>query len=274
MLILLSPAKTLDLDAPSRVAEPTLPRHLDDAAALVRTLRGKSARALGELMGVGESLAALNRRRFRDWAPPFDATNARPAIEAFRGDVYAGFDVDTLGDEDLAVAQRHVRILSGLYGVLRPLDLMQAYRLEMGTRLATRRGRTLYEFWGARLTEALAAELAGARSPLVVDLASKEYSRAVDARALPAPVVTPAFRDAKGGEYRTVPLFAKRARGAMARHLVREREVALAAVRRFDALGYRYDEARSSEAEPVFVRDEAAARRAGAATGGRTGPAG
>ena len=260
MLILLSPAKTLDMDAPSRVTAPTLPAHLDDAETLVRALRGRSAKALGELMGLSAPLAALNRQRYRDWARPFDADVARPAIEAFRGDVYAGLDVDTLAASELDVAQRRVRILSGLYGVLRPFDLMRAYRLEMGTRLATRRGRTLYDFWGSRLTEALNAELAGADGACVVNLASNEYFRAVDPGALTAPVVSPAFRDERNGEYKVISFFAKRARGAMARHLVRADDASLDAVRAFAGLGYRYDEASSTDAVPVFLRDERTAR--------------
>ncbi len=267
MLILLSPAKTLDMDTPSRVSDPTQPQHLDQSAALARTLRGKSARALGELMGLSESLAALNRRRFRDWAPPFGPENARPAIEAFRGDVYAGFDVDTLERADLDAAQRHVRILSGLYGVLRPLDLMQAYRLEMGTRLSTRRGRSLYDFWGERLTDALNEELAqagtGDGAP-IVNLASNEYYKAVQPKRLIAPVVAPTFKDEKGGQYKTISFFAKRARGAMARHLVREREVSRDAVRAFTGLGYRYDARSSTDATPVFLRSAKAAERAAA----------
>lgn len=272
MLILLSPAKTLDMVTPSRVTAPTRPRHLDDSARLARTLRGRSARALGELMGLSDPLAALNRQRFRDWAPPFDAANARPAIEAFRGDVYAGFDVDTLDEEDLAAAQRHVRILSGLYGVLRPLDLMQAYRLEMGTRLPTRRGANLYDFWGARLTDALNAELEAGRAGHVVNLASNEYCKAVHPKRLAAPVISPAFRDEKDGGYRMVSFFAKRARGAMARHLVREREVSPEAVRAFTGLGYRYDRGTSTDAVPVFLRTEKVAAREAARGGARGTP--
>ena len=262
MLILLSPAKTLDMDAPSRVAAPTMPAHLDESERLVRTLRGKSAKALGTLMDLSEPLAALNRQRYRDWARPFDADVARPAIEAFRGDVYAGLDVDTLDAAELDAAQRRVRILSGLYGVLRPFDLMRAYRLEMGTRLSTRRGSTLYEFWGTRLTDALNAELADGDGAPVVNLASNEYFRAVDPRALAVPVVSPVFRDGKRGEHRVISFFAKRARGAMARHLVRADDASPDAVRAFDGLGYRFDASSSTDATPVFLRDERTARAA------------
>ena len=264
MLILLSPAKTLDVDSPSRVAAPTEPVHLDQAAALARTLKGKSAKALGELMSLSEPLAALNRRRFADWATP-GTEGTRPAIEAFRGDVYAGLDVDTLDAAELDVAQRRVRILSGLYGILRPFDRMRPYRLEMGTRLSTRRGASLYDFWGSRLTEALVAELDGAGDAPLVNLASNEYFRTVDPKALPVPVVSPAFRDERNGEYKVISFFAKRARGAMARHLVRSDEVSLEAVRRFDGLGYRHDPAASTDAVPVFLRDAADAAAASAA---------
>ena len=168
MLILLSPAKTLDMQTPSRVADPTLPGFMEESEKLVKTLRRYPKRKLGELMNISESLAELNAQRFTQWESEFDTRNARPAIQAFRGDVYVGLDADTLGKRDLNYAQKHLRILSGLYGVLKPLDLMQAYRLEMGTSLKTRRGKSLYEFWGDRITEHLNSELELQKQPVII----------------------------------------------------------------------------------------------------------
>lgn len=261
MLILLSPAKTLDMDTPTLVGRHSQPAHLDESERLVKTLRNKSAKALGAMMSISPSLATLNRDRFRAWQPPFDADNARPAIEAFRGDVYAGFDVDTLDETDLDFAQDHLRILSGLYGLLRPYDLMQAYRLEMGTRLKTRRGESLYDWWGSRLTDSIDEKLAAVTSPLVINCASNEYSKAVDLGALNAPVVSPVFHDEKNGEYKMISFFAKKARGAMARHLVRERAVTMEAVMDFDGLGYTYSRQGSKEGAPMFRRSEKIAAR-------------
>lgn len=257
MLILLSPAKTLDLDSPLRAPQVTQPQFLTEAESLVRTARRQSARRLGELMNISPALATLNRDRFRDWTPQHDASSARPAIQAFRGDVYTGLDADTLDEQDLAFAQARLRILSGLYGVLRPLDLMHAYRLEMGTRLPTRRGKTLYDFWGDRVARALDEQAQGAA---IVNLASNEYFSVVARPGVRAPVVSPVFLDEKGGTYKTISFFAKRARGAMARHLVQSRADEPDALQSFTGLGYRYIASASSAAAPVFRRSERAAR--------------
>jgi len=262
MLILLSPAKTLDVDTPTRVGPTTQPRFLTHADSLVRTARRQSARGLGELMSISPALATLNRERFRDWRIEHDEQAARPAIQAFRGDVYTGLDADTLEQGDLSFAQDHLRILSGLYGVLRPLDLMRAYRLEMGTRLPTRRGKTLYDFWGDRVAAALDQESAG--EP-IVNLASNEYYEVVARPGAASPVVSPVFHDEKNGTYKVISFFAKRARGAMARHLIRSRagdaqglDEALAS---FTSLGYRYCASDSTSAAPLFRRSEQAAQR-------------
>jgi len=261
MLILLSPAKTLDVQTPTRVGPTTQPRFLEHTESLVRTARRQSARKLGELMSISPALATLNRDRFRDWCIEHDDQRARPAIQAFRGDVYTGLDADTLDGDDLAFAQDRLRILSGLYGVLRPLDLMHAHRLEMGTRLPTRRGRTLYDFWGARLAAALDEE---ANGEPIVNLASNEYYEVIGRPGAASTVVSPVFQDEKGGSYKIISFFAKRARGAMARHLIRSRAGTTArtldeALTGFDSLGYRYVESESSETVPVFRRSERAA---------------
>lgn len=260
MLILLSPAKTLDMDTPTRVSSATQPGFMDESQKLVTTLKRYRKGKLGELMKLSESLAALNVERFESWQPPFDTENARPAIQAFRGDVYVGLDADTLNKRDLAFAQKHLRILSGLYGILKPLDLMQAYRLEMGTPLKTRRGKNLYEFWGERLTAQINDELEAMNKAAVINLASNEYFQSVKKNSLVAPLVSPVFKDEKNGSYKVISFFAKKARGAMARHLVTTRAKGLDDVLTFKGLGYRYNKAASSEGQPVFLRSEKAAQ--------------
>ncbi len=260
MLILLSPAKTLDMQTPSRVAKPSLPGFMEESEKLVKTLRRYPKKKLGELMHISEALATLNAERFKQWSPEFDENNSRPAIQAFRGDVYVGLDADSLGARDLNYAQKHLRILSGLYGVLKPLDLMQAYRLEMGTALKTRQGKSLYEFWGDTITEHLNSELTTQKSSLVVNLASNEYFKSVRKANLDSPLISPVFKDEKNGNYKIISFFAKKARGAMARQLIQKRASSADDVFGFDALGYRFSEQDSSEGQPVFLRSEKAAQ--------------
>jgi len=260
MLILLSPAKTLDMETPARFSDLSQPSFLEDSTSLVKSLRRYRKAKLGELMNISQPLAQLNVERFQTWDPPFDADNARPAFQAFRGDVYTGLDADTLNKRDLQFAQKHLRILSGLYGVLKPLDLIQAYRLEMGTSLKTRKGKNLYDFWGSRITDSLNSELAGFKLPTVVNLASNEYFKSVKAQQLTAPLVSPVFKDEKNGQYKIISFFAKKARGAMARHLIQTRAKDVSAVTQFADLGYTYSQADSSEGQPVFLRSERAAQ--------------
>jgi cytoplasmic iron level regulating protein YaaA (DUF328/UPF0246 family) len=256
VLIVLSPAKSLDYESPLATDKRSEPTMLDDAAELVEIMRAKTPRQLSNLMGISPDLAELNFERFQDWERPFTPETARPAILAFDGDVYRGLDAASFNQRDFTHAQKVLRVLSGLYGVLRPLDLMMPYRLEMGTRLKTPRGRNLYEFWGHRIADEL--NKAMVESPgraALVNLASNEYFRSVDTDVLEAPVVTPAFLDAKGsGDYRTVAFFAKRARGAMASWVIRNRVASPAELRGFDGLGYAYSTERSSEDRPVFLR--------------------
>lgn len=259
MLILISPAKTLDMDTPSRFVDVSLPQHIEQSEKLVKSLRNYSKKRLQELMNISDSLAALNQQRFKNWQPTFTQSNSRPAIQAFRGDVYVGLDADSLGKKDLKFAQQHLRILSGLYGVLKPLDLMQAYRLEMGTALNTRYGKNLYEFWGDMITESLNAELAEKGHDAMVNLASNEYFKSVKSKQLLATLVTPVFKDQKNGQYKVISFFAKKARGSMARYLIQQQADSSEAIRDFRELGYRYNKAASTAGQAVFLRTEKAA---------------
>lgn len=252
------------MQTPSRVPEPTVPGFMVESETLVKSLRRYRKKKLGELMNISEQLAELNTQRFDDWQPEFTPENSRPAIQAFRGDVYIGLDADTLGKRELNYAQKHLRILSGLYGVLKPLDLMQAYRLEMGTSLKTRRGKSLYDFWGDSITRHLNEELEAQKRPseqqIVVNLASNEYFKSVKAGKLDGNLSSPVFKDEKNGNYKIISFFAKKARGAMARHLIQQRAKSIDDVLGFDSLGYRYAESESLEGQPVFLRSEKAAQ--------------
>ena len=252
MLIVLSPAKRLDFTEP----DPRLPaserRFREDTASLARTARGRTVAELRRLMSLSDDLARLNRERFQ----AFDAgsTDGVQAAFAFAGDVYEGLKARDLDAAGLAFAQDHVRILSGLYGLLRPLDRIQPYRLEMGTRLKTRRGASLYDFWGDRISKCLNADAEGHTDATLVNLASQEYFGVVDAKALKLPVVTPQFRESRDGESRIISFFAKKARGGMARFAIDERIERAEDLKAFDRDGYRFDKAASSDTEWIFIR--------------------
>lgn len=257
MLTLLSPAKTLDLDSRVPTRKNTQPRMLDESQALVEVMRGKSPGELSDLMGISDDLARLNAERFADFSLPFTPKNARPAVFMFDGDVYRGLDAPQRFDaRDLTEAQKTLRILSGLYGLLRPLDLVQPYRLEMGTRLVTDRGNSLYRWWGSRITDLLAEDLAASPgSDVVVDLASEEYSGAVDLDGLDARIVTPRFEDqGPNGDWKVISFSAKRARGLMAGWIVTHRIRSARALREFDEGGYRLVPELSRPYAPVFRR--------------------
>ncbi len=247
MLMLLSPAKSLVEGSAVGGLPATQPAMLDQTETLMKTTRRLSAPKLQELMGISDKLAVLNRRRFRDWTTPFTPENARQAVLTFNGDVYRGLDAGTLSGEDLAFAQEHVVILSGLYGVLRPLDLIQPYRLEMGTQLKTRRGKDLYSFWGERITEQLNQLTAGRDDRTVVNLASGEYFSSVQPEKLAGPLVTPVFKDVKDGKARVLSFFATAARGMMARWATQNRAASADRLRAFDGGGYVLQEALSTE---------------------------
>jgi len=256
MLMVVSPAKTLDFDVPAYGGQCTQPEFLDDSESLVRTMRRKSAPQLMSLMQISPDLAKLNRDRFRDWQRPFSEENAKAAVFVFRGDVYQGLGAERFKRRDLEFAQDRLRILSGLYGVLRPLDWMQAYRLEMGSRLGTRRGRDLYAFWGDRISLALKNALPNARDPVLINLASNEYFRAVRPDVLQCRVVTPVFQEESSGRLRVLGMFAKRARGLMARFAITNRLRDPEGLKEFCDAGYRYQPDLSTESRWLFTRPQ------------------
>lgn len=259
MLSVISPAKSLDFETPATTAVHTQPDYLDQSRELIEILRDYSPQRLSELMGISDKLAALNAARFGEWHTPFTTDNAKPAVQAFKGDVYVGLAAETFSDDDNAFAQRHMRILSGLYGLLRPLDLIQPYRLEMGTRLGNSAGRDLYAFWRETLTRDLDDAVAASGSAVLVNLASNEYFKAIDSRQLQARVVTPVFKDEKSGKFKIISFHAKRARGLMAAWIVRERLDDPEGLKAFNVAGYAYSPAMSEGDTLVFTRPEGAA---------------
>ena len=257
MLLLLSPAKTLDFDSAAPPVALSSPRYAARALELIEVLRGHDVGSVAGLMDLSENLAELNVGRYQAFSSRHTARNSKPALFAFNGDVYEGLDAASLGLEDIAWAQQHLAILSGLYGVLRPLDRMQPYRLEMGTRLATPQGKDLYAFWGDEIARHLDAALRGDPEPVIVNLASEEYFKAVDRRVLRAPVLQCVFQDWKGGGWKIISFHAKRARGLMARHAIRVRARGPADLQSFDAEGYAFDAAASEPDRLVFRRRQA-----------------
>lgn len=255
MLFLLSPAKALDYETPPVTSKHTQPLFVPQASELIEVLREKSPQQIAELMDLSDPLAGLNVARYQAWVPTFTPQNAKQAVLAFNGDVYEGLDARTLSEADLAWAQQHVCILSGLYGVLRPLDLMQPYRLEMGTRLPTARGNNLYQFWGRQIADYLNQRAAEDPQPLVINLASEEYFKSVDRKVLQPRVVTCVFEELKGDRYKVVSFMAKRARGLMVRHAVTCRASQVEDLMRFDQEGYRFVPAASDSDRLVFRRD-------------------
>ncbi len=257
MLVLLSPAKTLDYELPRVTERFSQPELLSESTRLITHCRTLTPAQLASLMSISDKLAGLNAARFAEWQPEFDLDNARQAILAFKGDVYTGLAVADFSTDDFEFAQLHLRILSGLYGVLRPLDLMQAYRLEMGTRLANERGKDLYTFWGSIITEHLNLTLAEQSMPLVLNLASEEYFKAVKPKALAGRLISPVFEDEKNGKYKIISFHAKKARGMMARFIIKQRIDRPEGVLDFAEQGYRYCPEGSTPERPLFRRAEA-----------------
>jgi uncharacterized protein len=256
MLILLSPAKSLDFDRPPPSTETTRPALLADAQQLAGQLREFPPAQLGRLMGISDKLAAQVADQYEQWERAPTTSRAKPALFAYRGDVYAGLDADTFTTKNIEFAQNHLRILSGLYGVLRPLDLIQPYRLEMATPLKTSRGRDLYEFWGDRITRELEQALRASGGETIINLASNEYFKVIDAKALGLRVVTPTFKDKKDGKYRFLTFYGKRARGQMARYLIQRRLKRPDSLKKsYEVDGYQFNGELSSETEWVFTRD-------------------
>lgn len=254
MLFLLSPAKSLDYDTPAGDVPHTQPLFIKQSAELIAILREKSPQEIAELMSLSDALSGLNVARYQAWSTKFTAKNAKQAVLAFNGDVYEGLDAKTLKADDLAWAQEHVCILSGLYGVLRPLDWMQPYRLEMGTQLANAKGNNLYKFWGTQIADYLNQRLQADKTPVVVNLASQEYFKSVDKKALKARVIECVFEDYKGGKYKIISFLAKRARGLMARYAATHHVSTPKQLEKFNLEGYAFDAAASEADRLVFRR--------------------
>ncbi|ARP96021.1 peroxide stress protein YaaA [Bordetella genomosp. 13] len=257
MLFLLSPAKKLDYDSPVLVTTHTQPLFVDRAAALIKVLKTKSADDIAQLMDLSPALSELNVSRYASWKRTFTQDNSRQAVLAFNGDVYEGLQAGSLSERQLEWAQEHVVILSGLYGALRPLDLMQPYRLEMGTRLETSKGANLYDYWGSTIAEYLNERQDGKRAPVIVNLASEEYFKAVDRKALKARVVQCVFQDWKNGAWKVISFHAKRARGLMARYAIEHKVAKPEGLQGFDSEGYAFDAGASTDDKLVFRRKQA-----------------
>ncbi|MBD9414471.1 peroxide stress protein YaaA [Pseudomonas sp. PDM16] len=255
MLLVISPAKTLDYDTPPATARFTQPQFLDHAQELIGQLRQMSPQQIGELMHLSDKLSALNVARYGSWHPDFTPANAKQALLAFKGDVYTGLAAEDFAEADFDFAQQHLRMLSGLYGVLRPLDLMQPYRLEMGTKLANARGNNLYDFWGERISGWLNEALAAQGDDILLNLASNEYFGAVKRKALNARIIDTEFKDLKNGQYKIISFYAKKARGLMARYVIKERISDPEQLKAFDYQGYRYSAEQSKPDSLVFLRD-------------------
>lgn len=256
MLALISPAKTLDYQSALPTDTHTLPRLLDQSQQLIDLSRKLSASDIASLMSVSEKIANLNAERFRDWNADFSFANARQAILAFKGDVYTGLDAYSLSQDDLNFAQDHLRSLSGLYGLLRPLDLMMPYRLEMGIKLANTRGHNLYEFWGDRITDLINQDLQQSGSTLLVNIASDEYYKSVKEAKIQADIIKPVFLDQKNGKYKVISFYAKKARGLMARYIIQNQLKKMDDLKSFNTDGYYFDAESSLKGELVFKRDE------------------
>lgn len=256
MLLVVSPAKNLDYDSPLATTLYSQPALLNESEQLIAECVKLSPADISSLMGISDKLAGLNAARFGQWSQPFTPENARPAVLAFNGDVYTGLDAASFSEQDFNFAQQHMRILSGLYGLLKPLDLMQAYRLEMGTKLANCRGKNLYEFWGDIITNKLQQALAEQGDDVLINLASTEYFKAVNKKQLAATVITPNFKDWKNGQYKMISFFAKKARGLMARYIIQNQLTDVEQLKGFDLAGYQYNEELSKANDWVFTRKE------------------
>ncbi len=256
MLLVISPAKTLDYDTRPKTKTFTLPDYLEESQLLIDRARQWSALDIAELMQVSMKIAELNFDRFEAWHTPFTPENAKQAVLAFKGDVYTGLDAESFNAADFKFAQKHLRILSGLYGLLRPLDLMQPYRLEMGRKVDTAHGKNLYEFWGNKITEGLNQQLKKLKSPYLINLASNEYFKAVKPKLLDGEIITPEFKDWKNGQYKMMGVYAKKARGQLSRFVIQHQLTEPEAIKRFNVDGYGFNEEMSSANKWVFTRKQ------------------
>ena len=255
MLVVISPAKTLDFETAPIIRKSSQPLFLNDAQLLIEQLQQLAPHQLSSLMSISDKLGELNYDRYQSWSRPFSLNNAKQALLAFKGDVYTGLNPEQFSQEDFAFAQRHLYILSGLYGALRPLDLIQPYRLEMGTRLANARGANLYEFWGDKITDSINKAVKISGSEVLVNLASIEYFKSVVPHALRCEVITPVFKENKGGKFKVVSFLAKKARGMMTAYIIRNRLDLPQDIKAFAEGGYAYNADQSSNREWVFTRD-------------------
>ena len=256
MITIISPAKSLDFECPIPNTKSTKPRFLKHSQDIIDQIKKLAPQDIASLMRLSEKLALLNYDRFQEFKTPFTKKNARPCVFAFRGDVYQGLDADSLSQDDLDFGQHHLRILSGLYGVLRPLDLIQAYRLEMGTKFKNNAGNNIYDFWADTLNLSIAKELKKTDSKTLVNLASNEYYKALNAKQLPFSIVTPVFKDFKNGQYKIISFFAKKARGLMSRYIIQNRIEQPELLKNFRLGGYRFSKKLSSDRELVFTRKQ------------------
>lgn len=254
MLTIISPAKTLDFDSPATTSNHTQPDLLDQAEQIVDLMASYSPADIEKLMHISPKLADLNAQRFQQWSRPFKQGNAKQAVLAFKGDVYTGLEAQTLTEKELSYAQQHLRILSGLYGLLRPLDLMQAYRLEMGTKLATDKGKNLYDFWGPTITDLLNKQLTEINSDVLLNLASNEYFKSVQTKQINADIVTPVFKDWKNDKYKIISFYAKKARGQMTAWVIKNQVESIDKLADYNVDGYCYSENDSDAVNPVFTR--------------------
>jgi cytoplasmic iron level regulating protein YaaA (DUF328/UPF0246 family) len=255
MLMVISPAKNLDYESELPTSKHSQPDFLDDACELIDQLKELEPHQVSNLMGISDKLGQLNAERFQSWHTPFTPDNARPAALAFNGDVYTGLDATSFSDKEFEFAQQHLRILSGLYGILRPLDLMQPYRLEMGTRFENKRGKDLYAFWGSKITDEL-NRLLKADDGVLINLASNEYFKSVRKKELDATVITPQFKDWKNGQYKMISFYAKKARGLMCRYAIQNGISKAEDLKGFNLDGYYFNAEQSDDKTWTFLRDE------------------
>lgn len=257
ILAVLSPAKNLDYTSPLPKLRTSQPELLNESETLIESLKNLAPQDVCELMRLSDKLGQLNYQRFQTWSRPFTASNARPAVLAFNGDVYQGLDANSFSKQDFTFAQQHLRILSGLYGVLRPLDLMQPYRLEMGTKYANDRGKDLYAFWGDLVTQALNAQARKIKATALINLASNEYFRSVKTGDLVVPVIEPVFKDWKNQQYKVISFFAKKARGLMSAYIIKNKLTEADQIQAFDSAGYQFNQSMSCDKQWVFLRKQA-----------------
>ena len=254
MIVIISPAKRLEFSGPIKTDEFSIPSNIEESTILMNRLKKMSPNQIGKLMNLSEGLAEKNHERFQNWEPEFDINNSRQAIFSFNGDVYIGLDAASYSRDDLNYAQNYLRILSGLHGILKPLDLIRPYRLEMGTRLKIRRHNNLYDFWGMKITDQINHDLEENPDPVLINLASNEYFKSIKTNKLNARIITPVFKDFKNGEYKVIQFWAKKARGFMAAYIIRNKLEEATQLKLFDIKGYLYNENMSTEKKWVFTR--------------------